>query len=484
MPDIDGLIAEVERSPEGPHIGAFFDFDGTLIDGYSAVAYFRDRLLARDVGTYELLRSITESINVELRGQDVHRLVEVGVGALAGQAVADIEEMGERLFRKRIATMIFPEARLLVDAHKRRGHTVVMASSALTFQTTAAAADLGIDHVLCTHMESKDGLLTGFIDGPILWGEAKAVAVREFAAGNGIDLDASFAYGNGAEDLAYLETVGNPRPLNPADGLRAAAEERDWPVARLSKPQQVTPEVVVRSAAAYAGMGAGLVTGLGLGLLNRSRRTAIEVTASVGSELALAAAGVTMEVQGAENLWAERPAVFVFNHQSQLDVIILGALLRSDFTGVAKKELQRDPVFAPLGWLAEVAFVDRANTEEAKKALAPAVDALRHGRSLAMAPEGTRSATPRLGQFKKGAFHVAMQAGVPMVPVVIRNAGELMPAHGMFISSGLLQVAVLPPVSTANWSKEGLETHVAEVRQMFLRTLADWPRSPRPVPMD
>ena len=165
-------------------------------------------------------------------------------------------------------------------------------------------------------------------------------------------------------------------------------------------------------------------------------------------------------------------------------MIILPALLRSDFTGVAKKELQRDPAFAPLGWLAEVAFVDRANTEEAKKALEPAVEALRRGRSLAMAPEGTRSATPRLGAFKKGAFHVAMQAGVPMVPIVIRNAGELMPAHGVLISSGTLQVAVLPPVSTKHWSKESIDVHVAEVRQMFLDTLADWPRSPRPITLD
>lgn len=480
MPDIDGLLAEVEKSPEGPQVGAFFDFDGTLIDGYSAVAYFRDRLLARDVGTSELLRSITESFNVEIRGRDVHRLIEVGVGALAGRTTAEMEEMGERLFRTRVAQMIYPEARLLVDAHKKRGHTVVMASSALTFQTAAAAHDLGIDHVLCTRMDSVDGVLTGMIDGPILWGEAKAVAVREFAEAHGLDLAESYAYGNGAEDLTYLETVGHPRPLNPASGLIAEAEKRDWPIARLSKPQHLTPELVVRSVAAYAGMGAGFAAGIGLGLLNRNRRTAIEVTASVGSELALAAAGVTLEVAGAENLWAARPAVFIFNHQSQMDVIIMAALLRSDFTGVAKKELQKDPVFGPLGWLAEVAFIDRTNTEKAKQALAPAVEALRNGRSLAMAPEGTRSPTPRLGPFKKGAFHVAMQAGVPMVPVVIRNAGELMPAHGVLISSGTLQVAVLPPVATADWTKDNLDEHVADVRQMFLNTLSDWPRTVSP----
>ena len=316
MPDIDALVAEIETSPEGPGIGAFFDFDGTLIDGYSAVAYFRDRLLARDVGTNELLGSLVESVNVEVRGRDVHRLVEIGVGALAGRSTEDIDKMGERLFRKNIAQMIYPEARILVAAHQARGHTVVIASSALSFQVEAAARDLGIDDILCTRMEVRDGVLTGFVDGPILWGDAKAQAVRDFADERDIDLAHSFAYGNGAEDLAYLATVGNPRPLNPADGLAAAAAERDWPTARLTRPQHLTPELVVRSLAAYTGVAAGLVAGLGLGLVNRDRRTAVEITASVGSELALAAAGITMDVRGAENLWAARPAVFIFNHQS------------------------------------------------------------------------------------------------------------------------------------------------------------------------
>ena len=445
MPDIDGLVSEVEFSPEGPEIGAFFDVDGTLIDGYSAVAYFRDRLLARDVGTNELLRSLVESVNVEVRGRDVHRLVEIGVGALGGRSAEDIDRMGERLFRKNIAQMIFPEARALIASAQ-------------------ALAD-----------ERKHGVLTGFVDGPILWGDAKAEAVRDFATERGIDLTRSFAYGNGAEDLAYLATVGNPRPLNPSDGLASAAEERGWSTARLSRPQHLTPELVVRSLAAYGGVAAGLVAGIGLGLVNRDRRTAVEITASVGSELALAAAGITMDVTGAENLWAARPAVFIFNHQSQLDVIVMASLLRTDFTGVAKKELKTDPMFAPLGWLADVAFVDRANTEEAKKALAPAVDALREGRSLAMAPEGTRSATPRLGPFKKGAFHVAMQAGVPIVPVVIRNAGELMPSHGVLISSGTLDVAVLSPVQTKNWQRDDIDHEVERVRGMYLETLAHWP---------
>jgi 1-acyl-sn-glycerol-3-phosphate acyltransferase len=170
-----------------------------------------------------------------------------------------------------------------------------------------------------------------------------------------------------------------------------------------------------------------------------------------------------------------RPAVFVFNHQSQLDVPILAALLRRDFTGVAKAELKKDPTFAAMGWLADVAYIDRSDTTKAKASLAPAVDSIRAGKSLVISPEGTRSPTPTLLPFKKGAFHVAMQAGVPMVPIVIRNAGEIMSAHSLLIHSGTVQVAVLPPISTKRWTTRNLDRQVALVRGQFLETLAHWP---------
>lgn len=475
MADIDVLVEEVENSPVGPEVGAFFDFDGTLIDGYSAVMYFRERLKNRDIGLTEILRTAVESVNVERRGHDVTELMNIGVGALAGRSVDEIEEFGDRLFRSRVAGMVYPEARVLLEAHRRRGHTVVLASSATSFQTRAAALDLGIDHVLCTEVHEEDGILTGAVAGPILWGENKADAVREFADVNGIDLDISYTYSNGGEDVPFLESSGNPRPLNPDSDLEATAAERDWPVAYLTHRHRHSPENLVRTVAAYSSMGAGVALGGVLGLLNRNRATGLEVAATVGSRLALTTAGVELEVQGEENLWAARPAVFVFNHQSQLDVVILAALLRRDFTAVAKKELSRDPFFAPMGWLADIAYVDRSNSVAAREALAPAVDALTSGQSLIIAPEGTRSSTPRLLPFKKGAFHLAMQAGVPMVPVVIRNAGEVLPSHSIFIAKGTVQVAVLPPVSTAKWKPATVDRHVESVRAMFVDTLADWP---------
>jgi putative phosphoserine phosphatase/1-acylglycerol-3-phosphate O-acyltransferase len=473
---IEDLVAEVEAGPQGPEVGAFFDFDGTLIDGYSGVIAFRERLTGGQVGPEELVRTLIESFNVSQRGHDVSRLMNVAIGSMTGREVAEIDDLSQELWRSRIAGKVYPDARRLVAAHHRAGHTVAMASSATRFQAADAARDLDIEHVLVTELEDEEGILTGQVRGPILWGPGKAQAVVDFAAANGVDLTESYAYGNGREDVPYLETVGRPRPLNPDVGLTAEAEERGWPVQRLQRLNRLTPVTVARTAASMAGLGIGVGAGLAAGLLNQDRRTALTVAAAVASELSLAAAGVKIDVIGQENLWSHRPAVFLFNHQSQLDVPVLGSLLRRDFTAVAKKELATDPVFAPMGWLADVAYVDRTDGRKAREALAPAVDALRSGTSLVIAPEGTRSPTPKLLPFKKGAFHLALQAKVPIVPIVIRNAGEIMAPRGVLISSGTVDVAVLDPIDTSRWTLKTLGTKVDQVRQRYLDTLADWPR--------
>jgi putative phosphoserine phosphatase / 1-acylglycerol-3-phosphate O-acyltransferase len=239
----------------------------------------------------------------------------------------------------------------------------------------------------------------------------------------------------------------------------------------------INPVRVARSAAAMSSLGVGFATGATVAVLNRDRRTGANVMSVVGTELALAAGGISLRVQGEENLWSHRPAIFVFNHQSQLDMPIMGALLRKDFTGVAKRSLQANPIFGPIGYLARVAFIDRSDPGAAREALEPVVASLRSGTSLAVSPEGTRSESGELLPFKKGPFHMAIQGGVPMVPVVIRNAGEIMPAHSYVINPGTVDVVVLPPVDTSGWRSETVDQHRDEVREMFVQTLENWPRS-------
>src|SRR5256714_5604762 len=424
--DLHALLAEIAAGPEGPEIGAFFDFDGTLIAGYSAEAFVLDAIRRRKVDPQTMVRSLLAGLDMHLRGSDVAALMEIAAEAGKGRREEALVELGRRLFRERVAGTVYPEARAVVKAHQRQGHTVALASSATRFQAGPLASDLGIEHVLCTKIEVVDGRLTGRVEGPVLWGRNKADAVAAFAADAGIKLAESYGYANGDEDVEFLETVGRARPLTPAPGLARVAAERGWPIHHFEPRGRPGILPVVRTAWALGGLAATLGVGVGIGFLNRSRRTAMNLVATVGPEVTMGLAGVELAVAGEEHLWSARPAVFVFNHQSSFDVIVIARLLRRHFTAVAKAELAHEPRFAPLAALAGVAFVERGNRSQSRAALAPVMEKLRSGISLAVAPEGTRSATPTVGPFKKGAFHIAVEAQAPVVPVVIRNAGEIM----------------------------------------------------------
>jgi len=468
------LLEEVERGPRGPRVGAFFDFDGTLIDGYSARVFYEDQIRRFELSPGQLARSAIAGLDMAVRGADVSQLVKVAVGNWAGHREQEVRELFTRLFKERIAGMVYPEARELVRAHRKAGHTVVLASSATRYQLDALAEDLKVENVLCSEVEIVKGYFTGFVTGEVLWGDAKARAVEGFANERRVDLERSFAYANGDEDVPFLKTVGNPRALNPQEGLARTARELGWPASDLEGRGRPGIADVVRTGAALAGLGAAGALGVAVGVLTGDRRQGANVASAIGPDLALALAGVKINVTGEEHLWSDRPAVFIFNHQSSLDVAIIGALVRRDLTGVAKKEAANDPRFAPIGYVVDVVYVDRSDSRQARAALKPVVDRIKSGMSIAIAPEGTRSPTPRLGPFKKGAFHLAMQAGVPLVPVVIRNAGDLMWRRSLVIRPGTVDVAVLKPITTDGWTVKGLAERVEEVRERFVRTLEEW----------
>ena len=468
------VIADAETGPRGPHVGAFFDFDGTLIDGYSLSAFARHHLRSLHVAPADLGRMLLTGLRGVSSEEDFERFTVLGMRVWAGRSEDELTELGERLWVQGIAGALYPEGWRLVAAHLRAGHTVVLASSATRFQVEPAARAMGVRHIIVSPVEIVNGICTGRPGGPLLWRSGKAAAVRSFAAGHGIDLAQSYAYSNGDEDVPFLRTAGRARAVNPGRGLAVAARHYGWPVARFRSRGRPGVTDVVRTAAGLAGMFGGFAAGAALAAPTGSRREAVDLGITLGGELGSMLAGVQLDVHGAEHL-DTRPAVFLFNHQSQLDVLILAKLLRGGFTGVAKKELASTPGFGLVFRLADVAFVDRGDSAQARKALEPAVRKLGEGISLVIAPEGTRSATPALGPFKKGAFHVALQAGVPVVPIVIRNSGELMWRGASTIRAGSVQITVLPPVPTAGWTVEELDSRVQEVREQYLATMADWP---------
>jgi len=253
--------------------------------------------------------------------------------------------------------------------------------------------------------------------------------------------------------------------------LAQVAKERFWPVRRFTSRGTPGAGEWARTALTYGSLVPAIGAGLLAGLVSGSRREAINTGGALFGDLATSLSGVDLRVEGEENLWAQRPAVFIFNHQSGLDLVLMAKLVRRDVTGVGKKEILDNPIFGPLLAASGVVFVDRFNTARAIEALEPAVQALREGLSLAVAPEGTRSLTPRLGTFKKGAFHMAMQAGVPIVPVVFRNVLDALPKDALVVRPAIVEAVVLPPVDTSNWTVEGLNDEVETIRKQYLEVL-------------
>ncbi|MDT7606357.1 MAG: putative phosphoserine phosphatase / 1-acylglycerol-3-phosphate O-acyltransferase [Pseudonocardiales bacterium] len=478
MTSTEALVESIRSGPTGPRIAAFFDFDGTLIDGYSAAALYEHRFRNFEIGPGELVRTVRASMGPTMTEEQFAAVVEDGLGSWAGRTEEDMLELGERLFAQGIAGTLFHPAWRLVKAHQRAGHTVVIATSATLLQVAPLARELGVEHVLCTRLAVEGGLLTGKVDGRTLWGPGKIAAVRGFAAEHGVDLATSHGYANGDEDVPLLAGVGQPHPVNPQPELAVEAARRGWPVLQFGSARsgRFDPVPALRTAALFGTLFASAGAGIAVGVLNGNRRQGVDLATSMFDALAGPLTDIEVEVVGAEHAWSARPAVFFINHQSTLvDFLVTTRVIRTGFTAVAKAEVKKMPVVGPLFDLAGVAFLDRANRAKALEALKPAVEMLRSGTSVVMAPEGTRSMTPRLGVFKKGGFHLASQAGVPIVPIVIRNAGEIMWRNARTARSGTVQVAVLPPISTDGWTHDDIDKQVHAVRQLYLDTMDHWP---------
>ena len=466
------ITREVDEGPSGPEIGAFFDLDRTLVAGFSIFTFLLDGVLSGRVGATGIGNFLLAATSFQMGQTGFSAFVAQTLELLGGTSEADFEAVAERIFADRLSGDVYPEARALVHAHLRKGHTVAIVSSATRYQAEPLARDLGIPHVLCTALEIENGRFTGRLVKPTCYGEGKLVAARRLAGAHGVDLARSYFYTDSDEDLPLLEGVGLPRPTNPNRRLATIASRRGWPVRTFST--RGTPAVmdVVRTSLAMGSLFSSVLVGLPVVALTWRTREWANVAATTWGELGTTLAGIDVRVTGEEHLWTARPAVFIFNHQSAIDVLLLCKLLRRDFVGISKQEVRRNPIFGPLFTLAGTVFIDRFDRMRAIEALRPAVEALQSGLSIAIAPEGTRMPTPRLGRFKKGAFHIAMAGKVPIVPLVFRNALDALPKHGIVVRRATIEVVVHPPIPTHDWRHEELPARIAEVERLYADTLA------------
>lgn len=463
------LLDEIAAAPHGRETVAFFDMDGTLVSGFTAFAFALERMkkpAASDIGVGAV------ALRYQLGRAEFVELLEASTRALAGTPVGDVAAVAESVYRNQIASWVYPEARTIIANHRARGHRVVLVSAANDFQVRHVAEDLDVDHVICNHLAvDSEGLVTGDVTQPVVYGPGKAAAALEYAASNGLNLANAFFYTDGYEDLPLLEAVGHPQPLNPDRKLAKVAKSKGWTEASFDSRGRPTRAQVLRTVLAQSSVIPAATAGLLTGFLNGSTRLGVNLTLSTWGDYATSLAGVRMDVRGEEHLWAHRPCVFMFNHQSNFDGIVLMKLLRRDVTAIAKAELKHMPIVGQIFSLGDVVFIDRADSEGAIDALNHATATLEDGLSIAIAPEGTRQRTPALGAFKKGGFHLAVAAQAPIVPIAIHNSLDVQPRGTLVMRPATVRVDVLPAVPTEGLDAGDVTALVDDVRERFLTAL-------------
>jgi putative phosphoserine phosphatase / 1-acylglycerol-3-phosphate O-acyltransferase len=467
----DNITREILEGEKGPHIAAFFDLDRTLIDGFSAKDFVQTRLMSGKFSSKEIVNQFAGVLSYATGSGNFASMASLSAKGVAGVPENVFIELGEEVYQHKLANAIFAESRALVAAHIAMGHTVAIVSAATPYQVEPVARDLGVDIVKCTRMEVEKGLFTGRIIEPACWGEGKAIAGRELAESLNLDLSQSYFYTDSAEDLPLLEIVGKPRPINPDNKLSILAFQNDWPVLRFSDEHHSKVTNLLRTGMASGIFVPAILKGIANGVSKMSWDEGVESMMSSLGDFGTAIAGIKLAIKGEEHLWTNRPAVFIFNHQSNADFLIAIKLIRKGARGVAKKELESTPIIGQMLKASGTIFLDRTDKEKSIEALKPAVESLKSGTSVVIFPEGTRSYDYTLGKFKKGAFHMAMEAGVPVIPIILKNAHDVMPRGKNVFNPTLVEVVVLPPIHTHDWKKTNLDKKIAEVRAMFLKEL-------------
>ena len=187
----------------------------------------------------------------------------------------------------------------------------------------------------------------------------------------------------------------------------------------------------------------------------------------------LALVGVRVEVKGIEMTDPKQTYIFTPNHQSFIEVPLLVTFLKRNLAYLAKKELFKYPIWKQGIKLIGVVPVDRSNTQAAVESARLATENLRRGKSYAIYPEGTRSRDGRLLPFKKGAFMMAIDAGVPIVPVSISGSTKIMPKGEIKIFPSTVRITVHEPISTSGYSKENITEVIKETRAKVISALIE-----------
>jgi 1-acyl-sn-glycerol-3-phosphate acyltransferase len=223
----------------------------------------------------------------------------------------------------------------------------------------------------------------------------------------------------------------------------------------------------------------GSVTSLVLGAIDRSGDLVLKLC-RIWSAVVLGVPGVKVEIKQRGQLDLNKPYVFMANHASMVDIWAMFLRVPVPVRFIAKKQLGRIPVF---GWAMRAGrfvFIDRQNAVSARRSIQEAAQRIKSGQSVAIFPEGTRTRDGRLGSFKKGGFHLAIDSGVEIVPLAIRGSRAVMPPGTPLIRAGVVQIEMDEPISTAGLGPGDRQRLLEQVRARIADMLGETAETAEP----
>lgn len=192
---------------------------------------------------------------------------------------------------------------------------------------------------------------------------------------------------------------------------------------------------------------------------------------SIWAKSQVVMSGAEIKVSGEENL-PVGPVLFISNHQSNFDIPIFMGYINKPKAFIAKIETAKMPFVSSWMRLMKCVFMDRNDIRQSVEAINKGAELLKEGYSMVIFPEGTRSKTGEMGEFKAGSFKLAVKSGVPIIPVAIKGSFDIMGKGSLLIKPALVELEILKPVETSRLLKEeqkNLHIKVQELIQEAIR---------------
>lgn len=193
----------------------------------------------------------------------------------------------------------------------------------------------------------------------------------------------------------------------------------------------------------------------------------VHIVAGMWARGILFVSRIKVTVNGLANIDPTQSYVYMSNHQSNFDIPVLLAYLPVQFRWLAKAELFKIPIFGRAMRGAGYVKIDRFNREAAFESINEAAEKMKNGVSVMIFPEGTRSLDGNIRSFKKGGFIMAVDAGVPIVPVVIKGTWPIMDKSSLRINTGEVSLNIETPIATTDYTRENKDDLIQSVRAVI-----------------